>query len=99
MRADINYGHSWGDAKHSWEELHGIAPARATTEVAPIQPQDGGFEGTEAPADSDFRTTEPPGGSEFEHNPVRAENDDGDDDVEPASARSAISIRRMAANS
>ena len=27
MRADINYGRSWGDAKHKWEELHGITPA------------------------------------------------------------------------
>jgi hypothetical protein len=30
MRADIKYGPSWGDAKHSWEELHGLpAPASA----------------------------------------------------------------------
>ena len=83
MRADINYGRSWGDAKHKWEELQGIEPARATTEVAPIRPQDGGFEGTEAPANSDFHTTEPPGGSEFEHNPVRAQNGAGGDDVIP----------------
>ena len=27
MRADIKYGRSWGDAKHTWEELHGIEPA------------------------------------------------------------------------
>ena len=52
MRVDIKYGRSWGDAKHTWEELHGIAPA--TTEVAPIQPQDGDFEDSEALADSRF---------------------------------------------
>jgi DNA polymerase I-like protein with 3'-5' exonuclease and polymerase domains len=27
MRADIRYGCSWGDAKHTWEELTGAAPA------------------------------------------------------------------------
>jgi len=26
MRADIMYGRSWGNAKQSWEKLHGIAP-------------------------------------------------------------------------
>ena len=25
MRADIKYGRSWGDAKHTWEELHGMS--------------------------------------------------------------------------
>ena len=27
MRVDVKYGRSWGDAKHTWEELHGAAPA------------------------------------------------------------------------
>ena len=27
MRVDVKYGRSWGDAKHTWEELHGTAPA------------------------------------------------------------------------
>ena len=27
MRADIKFGRSWGDAKHTWEELTGAAPA------------------------------------------------------------------------
>jgi DNA polymerase I-like protein with 3'-5' exonuclease and polymerase domains len=28
MRVDLKFGRSWGDAKHSWEELHGIAPVK-----------------------------------------------------------------------
>ncbi len=27
MRVDVKYGRSWGDAKHTWEELGGTAPA------------------------------------------------------------------------
>ena len=27
MRVDVKYGRSWGDAKHTWEELGGAAPA------------------------------------------------------------------------
>src|SRR5262249_7736105 len=34
MRADIKYGRSWGDAKHSWEELHGL-PAPVSAPEAP----------------------------------------------------------------
>ena len=26
MRVDIKFGRSWGDAKHTWEELTGTAP-------------------------------------------------------------------------
>ena len=26
MRVDLKFGRSWGDAKHTWEELNGIAP-------------------------------------------------------------------------
>ena len=39
MRVDVKYGRSWGDAKHTWEELGGAAPA--TTKVVPAQPQGG----------------------------------------------------------
>jgi len=43
MRCDLKYGRNWGDAKHTWEELHGeAAPApvsvsvpAATTELEP----------------------------------------------------------------
>jgi DNA polymerase I-like protein with 3'-5' exonuclease and polymerase domains len=27
MRVDLKFGRNWGDAKHSWEELHGITEA------------------------------------------------------------------------
>jgi len=83
MRADIMYGRSWGNAKQSWEKLHGIAPAMVTTEVAPIQPQDGCLGDTEARADFDLRTIELPSGSESEHNLVHAENGASGDDVFP----------------
>ena len=39
MRIELKFGRSWGDAKHTWEELHGTAPA--TTKVVPAQPQGG----------------------------------------------------------
>jgi DNA polymerase I-like protein with 3'-5' exonuclease and polymerase domains len=41
MRADIKYGRSWGDAKHTWEQLHGVAPAIVAAGDEPIQSQDG----------------------------------------------------------
>jgi DNA polymerase I-like protein with 3'-5' exonuclease and polymerase domains len=28
MRVDVNYGRSWGDAKHTWPELHGRSDSR-----------------------------------------------------------------------
>src|SRR5262245_53259554 len=31
MRVDLKFGANWGDAKHSWEELHGLDHARRTT--------------------------------------------------------------------
>ena len=52
------------------------------TEVASIQPQDGCFGATEAPANSDFRIGGLPGGLESEHNPVHAENGASDERVE-----------------
>jgi hypothetical protein len=43
MRVNLKYGYTWGDAKHTWEELHGAAapakPAKVngcTFEAAPI---------------------------------------------------------------
>ena len=76
MRVKVKFGRSRGDAKHSWEEIHGIAPATVTTEAASIQPQDGCLGDTEVLADSDFRVSELPSGSGTEHNPVRAEHDE-----------------------
>ena len=29
MQVDLKFGRSWGDAKHTWAELHGIEPAPA----------------------------------------------------------------------
>jgi DNA polymerase I-like protein with 3'-5' exonuclease and polymerase domains len=40
MRVDVNYGRSWGDAKHTWAELHGngtetaVAPPLAPTQAS-----------------------------------------------------------------
>jgi DNA polymerase I-like protein with 3'-5' exonuclease and polymerase domains len=79
MRVDLKFGHTWGDAKHTWEELHGIAPAIVVAEVMPIQPQDGCLGDTEVLADSGFRTSELLSGSESEHKAVHAENGVGGD--------------------
>jgi hypothetical protein len=41
MRVDLKFGRNWGDAKHSWEELHGAAPqpieqtSRSLAEASP----------------------------------------------------------------
>jgi DNA polymerase I-like protein with 3'-5' exonuclease and polymerase domains len=37
MRVDLKFGRSWGDAKHTWEELHGGAPT--TTAAAAAAPK------------------------------------------------------------
>ena len=31
MRVDLKFGRSWGDAKHTWEELHGRRQVRSFT--------------------------------------------------------------------
>jgi putative DNA primase/helicase len=36
MKVDIKFGRSWGDAKHTWEELHGSGDAPPTTNGADI---------------------------------------------------------------
>jgi Toprim domain/CHC2 zinc finger len=40
MRVDLKFGRSWGDATHTWEELHGGAPVQAPSKpaIAPIEP-------------------------------------------------------------
>jgi hypothetical protein len=35
MQVDLKFGRSWGDAKHSWGELNGIAPSKSKPESAP----------------------------------------------------------------
>ena len=35
MQVDLKFGRSWGDAKHSWEELNGIAPTKPKPEPKP----------------------------------------------------------------
>ena len=75
MRVDVKYGRSWGDAKHTWEELHGTAPA--TTKVVPAQPQGGDLGGSNTKGTPEFRTSELPSGSETEHNLDCAETDVG----------------------
>ena len=52
MRVDVKYGRSWGDAKHTWEELHGTAPA--TTKVVPAQPQGGDLGGSNTKGTPEF---------------------------------------------
>ena len=40
-RVDLKFGRSWGDASHSWEELHGDQPHRNGVKVAiaiPVPP-------------------------------------------------------------
>ena len=34
MRVDLKFGRSWGDAKHSWEELHRTASSEAVKDVS-----------------------------------------------------------------
>ena len=40
MRVDLKFGRSWGDAKHTWEELTGTAPTPKQEPVvaAELQP-------------------------------------------------------------
>ena len=75
MRVDVKYGRSWGDAKHTWEELGGISPA--TTKVVPAQPQGGDLGGSNARGTPKFLTSEFPSGSETEYNPDCAETNVG----------------------
>ena len=35
MQVDLKFGRSWGDAKHSWEELNGIAPTKPKPKPKP----------------------------------------------------------------
>jgi DNA polymerase I-like protein with 3'-5' exonuclease and polymerase domains len=35
MQVDLKFGRSWGDAKHSWEELNGIAPIKSAAVTLP----------------------------------------------------------------
>src|SRR5262249_22961639 len=35
MQVDLKFGRSWGDAKHSWEELNGISPTKPKPKSAP----------------------------------------------------------------
>ena len=39
MQVDLKFGRSWGDAKHTWEELTGAAPAPKQEPVAAAEPQ------------------------------------------------------------
>ena len=36
MRVDLKYGRSWGDAKHTWEELHRTAASAAVEDVGDL---------------------------------------------------------------
>jgi DNA polymerase I-like protein with 3'-5' exonuclease and polymerase domains len=40
MRVDLKYGHNWGDAKHTWEELHGEIEAPRANGPAPARQSD-----------------------------------------------------------
>jgi DNA polymerase I-like protein with 3'-5' exonuclease and polymerase domains len=74
MRADIKFGRSWGDATHTWEEVHGNAanaapmPLAATVES---EPTDAAVEREiaaaasepEAPAQPPLPPSDPPSGS------------------------------------
>jgi hypothetical protein len=75
MRVDLKFGMSWGDATHSWDELHGIATPAAATEIASTQPEIGFSGWTKVPNDSDFRAGGLPTSSESDHNLAAAEND------------------------
>jgi len=75
MRVGLKFGRNWGDAKHTWEELHGTAPA--TTKVVPVQPQGGDLGGSNTKGTPEFPTSELPGGSETKHNLDCAETDVG----------------------
>jgi hypothetical protein len=39
IRVDLKYGRNWGDAKHTWAELHGVKPAPPKTAAAVSPPQ------------------------------------------------------------
>jgi DNA polymerase I-like protein with 3'-5' exonuclease and polymerase domains len=71
MRADLKFGRSWGDAKHTWEKLHDHVRPETTTRIESLQPQVG-F--SEVPLTIE-RIGGLPIGSESEHNPADAEND------------------------
>ena len=73
MRVDLKFGRNWGDAKHTWEELHGTAPAT----IVPVQPQGGDLGGGNTKGTPEIRTSELPSGSETEHNLDCAETDVG----------------------
>lgn len=70
MRADVKFGRSWGDAKHTWQELHDPSASKTTTQSDPLQPQVGFLGVTEIPSEAYERISELPIGSESEHNLV-----------------------------
>jgi AAA domain len=83
MRADLKFGRSWGDAKHTWDELHDRPAAETTTQIEPPQLQVGFSEVTKVPSGTDERTNDLPIGSESEHNLADAENGaNGDEHVD-----------------
>ena len=95
MRVDVKYGRSWGDAKHTWEELGGTAPA--TTKVAPAQPQ-GGDLGVAIPrAPQNSAPASSPAGRKLSTTWIAPKPTS--DRSKLTSARNASSIRRMGGNS
>jgi RecA-family ATPase len=74
MRADLKFGRSWGDAKHTWQELHDHRTAEITTRTQSFQPQVGFSGVTKVPAEIGERVMGLPIGSHSEHNLINAGN-------------------------
>jgi hypothetical protein len=63
MRADIKFGRSWGDATHSWEELHGNAANAAPMPFAAAvesEPTDTAVERITVAVSESRPSTQPP---------------------------------------
>ena len=95
MLMELKFGRSWGDAEHTWEELHGTAPA--TTKVVPAQPQGGDLGGSNTKGTPDPHRRAPAAGRKLSTTWIAPKPTS--DRSKLTSARNASSIRRMGGNS
>ena len=95
MRVELKFGRSWGDAKHTWEELHGTAPA--ATKVVPAQPQGGDLGGSNTKGTQNSAPASSPAGRKLSTTWIAPKPTS--DRSKLTSARNASSIRRMGGNS
>ena len=98
MRADINYGRSWGDAKHSWEELHGLSRREPQPKLRQFNRKTAVLRVPRPRPTSISAPLSSLAGRSSSTTRFAPKTTPATNGSRPASARSAISIRRMAAS-